>query len=226
MKTIVRETDHIFAVAASQIRNLLLEKPDAVLAVAAGRTMLPLWSRLGGVSFANAKLFQVAEFVGVPEDQTLRHLTETKMLVGTDFPPENCHWLTEETYTTYDEAIAGAGGLDLAILGIGINAHVGLNEPGTQYATRTRRQKLTVPTREQYHWLFGDAEKIPEYGLTMGIRTLVDARRIMVLASGKEKARAVFDMLYARDDSVIPAAFLQLPPEVTVYADLEAGSKL
>ena len=226
MKTVIRETDRMFDAAAEQIRSLLRRKPDAVLAVAAGRTMPPLWKRLGDVSFAKARLFQVSEFIGVSPEKSLRHLTESQLLSCTDLPAANCCWLSEETFASYDRLIAEAGGLDLAILGIGCNAHIGLNEPATQYDTRTRKQKLTEPTRRQYAWLFGDAEHAPEWGLTMGIHTLVDAGEIMVLASGEEKARAVFDMLYARDDSIIPAAFLQLPPEVTVYADVEAGCRL
>ena len=226
MKTVIRETDQMYDAAAEHIRSLLQAKPDAILAVAAGRTMLPLWKRLGDVSFAKARLFQVAEFIGAPEKKTLRRMTEEGLLACTDLKPENCSWLSEETLAGYDAMIDEAGGLDLAILGIGDNAHIGFNEPATQYDTRSRKQKLTNPTRAQYTWLFGDAESVPEYGLTMGIHTLVDARQVIVLASGEEKAKPVFDMLYARDDSIIPAAFLQLPPDVTVYADTDAAKKL
>ena len=87
-------------------------------------------------------------------------------------------------------------------------------------------QKLTDKTRQQLAWLFPDGASVPEKAVTMGIRTLTRAREIMVLALGEEKAKAVFDMLYARDDSVIPAAFLQIPADVTVYVDPPAGSKL
>ena len=90
----------------------------------------------------------------------------------------------------------------------------------------THRQKLTDKTRAQLAASFGSAEAVPEYAWTMGIKTLVSARKILVLAYGEEKAWAVFQMLYARDDSVIPAAFLQVPAEVTVLVDSAAAQKL
>ena len=105
--------------------------------------------------------------------------------------------MSEEKLTEFDALIHAAGGLDLAVLGIGDNAHIGFNEPATQYDTRCRVQKLTEKTRMQYSWMFGSAEAVPERACTMGIRT-----------------------------SVIPAAFLQLPFDVTVFADTDAGQKL
>lgn len=232
MKTIVLERDALFQRAADDIALFLKEHPAAVITMAAGRTMEPLWECLvqmvrdGKLSFEHVTLFQTAEFIDAPEEMTLRHRTEQLFLEKTDLKPENCHWLTESNYGSFDDRIREAGGLDLAILGIGRNAHIAFNEPATQYDTRCRIQKLTDKTREQYAWLFGSADAVPEKACTMGIHTLIDAKKIMVLAAGEEKKQAVFDMLYARDDSVIPAAFLQLPFDVTVYADTEAGSKL
>ena len=153
-------------------------------------------------------------------------MTEEKLLAVTDLKPDHCFWLDEKNLADCDEAIAKAGGLDLAVLGLGNNAHIGFNEPATQYDTRCRIQKLTAKTREQYSWLFGTAEAVPEKACTLGIHTLAEAKTIVVLALGEEKAQAVFDMLYARNDSVVPAAFLQLPFDVTVFADTEAGEKL
>ena len=94
------------------------------------------------------------------------------------------------------------------------------------YDSLTHRQKLTDKTRRQLAASFGSEEDAPRYAWTMGIKTLVSAGKILVLAYGEEKTEAVFQMLYARDDSVIPAAFLQLPPEVLVFVDPEAAKKL
>ena len=232
MKTFVSDSASIIERAAESIRDVLKEKPDAVITLAAGRTMLPLWERLGELvrkgelSLSEAKFFQTAEFLDAPEGKTLRRMTEDKLLAVTDLKPEHCFWLSGESLKDCDEKIAEAGGLDLAVLGLGRNAHIGLNEPATQYDTRCRIQKLTAKTREQYSWLFGAAVAVPERACTLGIHTLVEAKKILVLALGEEKAQAVFDMLYARDDSIIPAAFLQLPFDVTVFADTEAGRKL
>ena len=232
MKTIVSERTDVLTKAAEAICTVIREKPDAVITMAAGRTMLPLWELLGervregSVSFRKVTFVQTAEFLNAPEEKTLRHMTEEKLLAGTDLAPERCFWLSEENVGDCDERIREAGGLDLAVLGLGDNAHIGFNEPATQYDTRCRVQKLTVRTREQYSWLFGSAGEAPEKACTMGIRTLVEAKKIIVLTLGEEKAKATFDMLYARDDGVVPAAFLQLPFDVTVYADTEAGAKL
>ncbi len=232
MKTLVSDSASVLDRAAQAICALLKEKPDAAVTLAAGRTMLPLWERLGELvrhgelSFSQMKFFQTAEFIGAAAEKTFRNMTEEKLLTVTDLKPENCFWLTPENLKECDEAIAKAGGLDLAVLGLGNNAHIGFNEPATQYDTRCRIQKLTPKTREQYSWLFGTAEAVPERACTLGIHTLVEAKKILVLALGEEKAQATFDMLYARDDSIIPAAFLQLPFDVTVFADTEAGAKL
>ena len=232
MKTVVSDSVSVLNRAAQMISALLKEKPDAAVTLAAGRTMLPLWEKLGELvrqgelSFSQVKYFQTAEFIDAAAEKTFRRMTEEKLLAVTDMKPENCFWLTPENLKECDEAIAKTGGLDLAVLGLGNNAHIGFNEPATQYDTRCRIQKLAPRTREQYSWLFGTAEAVPEKGCTLGIHTLVEAKKIMVLALGEEKAQATFDMLYARDDSVIPAAFLQLPFDVTVFADTEAGKKL
>ncbi|MCR5089053.1 MAG: 6-phosphogluconolactonase [Oscillospiraceae bacterium] len=226
MKTIVKEQRELLQEAANQIAGLLRGKPDARIAMSAGRTMLPLWDMLAETDFSEAFLFQTAEFVSAPEEKTLRHMMETELLPRAGFRPENCFWLTEDTLGDFDERIAQKGGLDLAILGIGDNAHIAFNEPATPYDTRCRKQRLTGKTRKQYSWLFGGEAAVPASAVTMGIHTLTDAGKIMLLAFGEEKAQAVFDMLYARNDSVIPAAFLQLPADVTVYADPEAAGKL
>ena len=232
MKTIVSTRQDVLQQAADAISACFREKPDAVITMSAGRTMMPLWALLGdavhhgNVSFSEAYLFQTAEFVDVPFEKSLRQMMEDRLFPCTDFNPNKCFWLTPETVPDFDKRIKEAGGLDLAVLGIGDNAHIGFNEPATPYDTRCRVQKLTDKTRRQYSWLFEDTESVPEKAYTMGIHTLTEARKIIVICLGEEKAQATFDMLYARDDSVIPAAFLQLPFDVTVYADTEAAKKL
>ena len=231
MKTILckNESDWIDA-AASRVRKKIAD--GAVLALACGQTMGPLWDRLAGLcregklSLQDARILCVTELCGVPEEKSLRRLTEERLLRKIGIPEENCFWLTEENDGRCDEAIRRCGGLDLAVLGLGVNAHIGYNEPGTQFSTGCRIQKLTDKTKQQLAWLFPDGVSVPEKAVTMGIRTLTQAKEILLLAVGEEKAKAVFDMLYARDDSVIPAAFLQIPANVTVYADPAAGSRL
>ena len=232
MKTIIRKKEDSLALAADEIGSLLKEKPTAVLALSAGRTMSGLFTvladrcREGTLHLKQARIFAVTEFEDCGEEHSARAQLIRELVETTDLPLENCHFLTAESAEHYDGQIAALGGLDLAVLGLGVNAHIGYNEPAVPYDSLTHRQKLTDKTRRQLEGQFGSLELVPAYAWTMGIKTLVSARRILVLAYGEEKAEAVFQMLYARDDSVIPAAFLQLPPEVCVYVDDEAGRKL
>ncbi len=232
MKTVICSYDDCNAKAAEQIRRILSEKPNAVLALSAGRTPRGLYAELsrlcaaGELSFREARLFAVTEYEGVDEADSCRHMLESCFVNRTDIRPENCHFLSPETIGDYDAQIKEAGGLDVAVLGIGANAHIGFNEPAVAYNTLSHRQKLTDATKRQNAPVFGSAEAVPEYGYTMGIYTLVWAAEIMVLAFGAEKADAVHKMLYGRNDSSVPAAFLQIPRDVTVYLDEEAASKL
>ncbi len=226
MKTLVLEKNEALRTAAEQISKKLKEKPDAVIAMASGRTMLQLWERMEPDCFSQAICFQVSEFVGVPRDKSLRRMMEEHLLPKTGLNHERCFWLDAEHWKSCEDALQKAGGIDLAVLGIGDNGHIGFNEPAAPFSSRTRIQKLTDKTRNQYRWLFDTENAVPEEAYTMGIRTLTEARQIIVVAIGEEKAEAVFKMLYARNDSTVPAAFLQLPAEVTVYADQDAGKKL
>ena len=232
MKTFVAEKDACLDRAGDTIAALLEKKPNAVLAFSAGRTIVGLFDRLalrcaaGELSLKDATVFAVTEFEDAAEEKTARFQLTQALLARTDLQPANCHFLAADTAADYDARIAACGGLDLAVLGLGINAHVGYNEPAVPFNSLTHRQKLTDKTRAQLSEGFGSLEDTPQYAWTMGIKTLVSARQIVVLAFGEEKARAVFQMLYARDDSVVPAAFLQIPPEVLVCADPAAASKL
>lgn len=219
------------SLAAEQICELLRDKPEANLAICAGRTVEKLFAKLsercksGDLSLARARVFTVTEFASPAGENSSRRSLE-RLAAGTDLKLENCVFLSEDSFSGFDDVISAAGGLDLAVLGLGVNAHIGYNEPATPYSSLTHVQKLTDPTRRQLAEAFGGEEKVPERAYTMGIKTLVSARQIMLIALGEEKAEAVYKMLYGRDDSVVPAAFLQVPPEVTVYLDPAAAEKL
>ena len=143
-----------------------------------------------------------------------------------DAERENCFFLSEEKLENYDGMIAEKGGIDLAILDIGLNARIGFNEPATPFDSLSHRQKLSDSSRRELAPLFGGEERVPEFGLTMGIKTLVSARDILLISSGESRADAVFNMLYGRNDSFVPAAFLQIPLNVTAYLDGASAKKL
>lgn len=232
MKTIISDKTELVEKATRQICELVASKPEAVLALPAGETVRPLYERLaalcesGAMSLKKARIFAVTEFENAPEGLSCREQLEKELIEKTDVKKENCFFLTREALEGYDARIEAEGGLDLAVLGLGHNAHIGFNEPATPFDSLTHAQKLTDATRRQYAARFGGEEKTPQYGLTMGIKTLISAREVMVMAFGEDKAEAAFKMLYGRNDSAVPAAFLQIPLNVTVYLDHTAAQKL
>lgn len=231
MKTILckNESDWIDA-AASPVRETIAA--GGVLALACGQTMAPLWNRLtglcetGGLSFQNARILCVTEFCGVPEEKSCRRALTAGLLEKTDVRPENCYFPDPDAPGDYDALIESLGGLDLAVLGLGENCHIGYNEPGTLFDSRTHVQKLTDRTKRQLLKRGFTEKDMPESAVTMGIRTITGAREILLLARGADKAGAVYQTLYARTTSYIPSAFLQIPLNVTVVADEEAGREL
>lgn len=233
MKRIIgTETERVEQCAAA-ICRVLREKPEAVLALSAGADCLPVYRRVvrccaeEELNLANATVFLVDEFEGLSDDDARSCRNRLiSALEGTGGSCTQIKALTRENLENVDREIRAAGGLDLAVLELGINARFGFNEPATPYDSRAHRQKLTPATHREYAELFGSEEQVPDYGLTLGIKTIVEAREILATASGERKAKAAFDMLYGRDDSTVPAAFLQLPFEVTVYLDKAAASKL
>lgn len=229
MKTLIKELAELEEICAAQVKKLLKEKPGAVLALTAGRTTEGLYKllgekcRSGELSFKDAKIFAVTEYVGGNETDSCRSILKKQLIDNIDLPEKNFFVPEENEPEKYDSLIDAAGGIDLSILGIGVNGHIGYNEPATPFDSHTHIQKLTDATHRQYQ---GGERRLTEYALTMGIKTLVSSRNTLLLAAGREKADAVFKMIYGRTDSYIPAAFLQLPLEVTVCADPAAAAKL
>lgn len=218
--------------AALIIKETIQKKADAVFAFACGETMKPLWARLaelceqGELSFRDCRIICVTEFCGVKKEQSCRYALTKGLLEKTDVRPENCFFPDPDAPEATDALLDTLGGVDLAVLGIGENCHIGYNEPGTLFDSRTHVQKLTDRTKRQLLKRGFTETDMPEKAVTLGIKTLTDAREILLLASGAEKAAAVYQMLYARTTSYIPAAHLQIPLNVTVLLDREAAEKL
>ena len=208
------------------------KRPGSTLALACGETMRPVWARLaeyckdGSLRLAEARILCVTEFCDVPAEKSCRHALQTGLLEKTDARAENCFFPDPDAPEAYDKLIETLGGLDLAVLGIGEDCHIGYNEPGTLFESRTHVQKLTDRTKRQLLKRGFSADDMPERAVTMGIKTLTEAREILLLARGAEKAAAVYQMLYAKTTSYIPAAYLQIPLNVTVLLDAGAAEKL
>lgn len=233
MKTIVSTREETLKNAADALGRVLEEKPDAVLALSAEEDCLALYETvaeecaLGRPGLFRARIFSVEELEGMPASEANSRGAKLRaVLEKSGARADNLTLLSEENAADYDALIAAAGGIDLAVLSLGINARVGFNEPATPFDTRTHRQKLAPATRRELAESFGGEERVPVFGLTMGIKTLVEARETLIVSLGASHAKAVFDSLYGRDDSTVPAAFLQLYPNVTLYLDEESAAKL
>ena len=229
MKTIISEKNEACQKAAERIAQLLAEKSDACLAFSAVGLPDEFFDALnelyiaGKADFSKARFFSAGEFV--PGDKLGKKLWE-KFLLKVKADKENCFLLNEMNYGEYDEKIASCGGLDMIIAGIGNNCEISFNEPGTAFSSRTHIQSLSDSFRRQFSELFENPEEIPKKAMTLGIKTVTEAKEIMVMAFGEEKADAVHKMLYARNDAAVPAAFLQIPADVSVYVDPAAAGKL
>ena len=229
MKTeICKTTAELVEIAAKTIQNQLNQKPDSVLALACGETMKPLWAALAEHApvMKDARVLCITELCGVEEGKTCRHALTEGLLRKTDIKPENCFFPDADAPEDCDRLIESLGGIDLAVLGIGEDCHIGYNEPGTLFDTATHVQKLTDRTRRQLLKRGFTEQDMPQYAVTMGVRTLTDAGEILVIASGGDKAGAVYQMVYAKTTPYIPAAYLQIPLEVTAIFDNEAAGEL
>lgn len=242
MEVVIPEDPSTIAhLAADPICRFLERKPHAVLGLATGSTPLPLYAELvrrykaGEVSFADAQAFMLDEYIGLPVDhpEAYSNVIRTQFTGLVDFPDRAVHALdgmapdVTGTCTGYEEAIAQAGGVDLQILGIGTDGHIGFNEPGSSLASRTRVKALLPQTRRDNARFFGgDLDQVPQHSITQGLGTIMEARHILLLATGEGKARAVRELVEGPVSAMWPATILQHHPHVTVLLDEAAASQL
>lgn len=226
------------ASVAAELRVLLRAEPRAVLGFATGNTPIGLYRTLaadraaGRVSLALASSFNLDEYVGLdPEDprrfgawmreQLFRHVDLP--LARARFPDVDAVDL-DAAARAYEAALASAGGLDWLVLGIGRNGHVGFNEPGSSVDSRTRVVELAETTRADAARTFGGAENVPRRAITMGVATILGAKRIRVLAFGAAKAAIVRACLHEPVSERCPATFLRGHPDVELHLDPESAA--
>ncbi|MEZ5091171.1 glucosamine-6-phosphate deaminase [Nocardioides sp.] len=238
---ILPDAEAIGRLAADQICALLDRKPDAVLGLATGSSPLPTYDELvrrhdaGQVSFAGARAFTLDEYVGLAADHPERylHVIERELTGRVDLDPSRVagpDGLAADVpaaCAAYEQAIADAGGVDLQILGIGTDGHIGFNEPGSSLASRTRIKTLTRQTRLDNARFFGDdLEAVPTHCLTQGLATIMSARHVVLVATGQGKAQAVHQLAEGAVSAMWPASVLQHHPHVSVLVDEAAASRL
>lgn len=239
MQLIVTDPQQAAVRAAGLYVDLLRRKPDAVLGLATGSTPLGLYARLaalyraGELSFRRATSFNLDEYVGLPatHDQSYRYFMEHNLFSHVDLPAERTHVpsgldVSDAALAGYDAAIEAAGGIDLQLLGLGGNGHIGFNEPGTPFGLGTHVVELTARTRQDNARFFASLDEVPTHAATMGVKTVMHARAILLLAFGSAKAEAVRAALIGPVTEEVPASVLQLHPDVTVICDEEAAKLL
>lgn len=226
--------------AADIIAAQLIVDPSSVLGLATGSTPIGLYSNLVAdfeadrISFEGASTFNLDEYRGLAADheQSYRSFMQQHLFDHVDVCPEAAHVPdgsnpdAEDACAAYEEAIAEAGGIDLQLLGLGHNGHIGFNEPGEDFPVRTHLVQLAQSTIEANSRLFDSADDVPREAYTMGIGTIMRARAILVVASGVDKAQIVRDAFFGPVTPQAPASILQLHSNVTVVVDAEAGSLL
>ena len=238
---ILQNSNAVAAEGAKRIRLLLSEKPAAVLGLATGRTPLSMYQQLaadcreGRVSFAEVTTFNLDEYVGLSADdqQSYRYYMNRELFDQIDIDQGNTHLPTclpgvnpVSVGQHYEAAIAAAGGIDLQILGIGQNGHIGFNEPTSSLNSRTRVKTLTRETLERNSQYFDDPDTQPLIAVTMGIATILGATALLLLATGQEKAAAIQQLVEGPVSAMWPATALQLHERVTVLIDDAAASRL
>lgn len=237
MRIIIDTPEKIAEMAALRYVELLSQKPNAILGLATGSTPIGLYKELvklnreGKLSFKDATTFNLDEYVGLEptHDQSYRYFMNENLLSHVDVPTEKTHVPSGIDLTkaaSYDSEIAAAGGIDLQLLGIGNNGHIGFNEPGTPIGSTTHLVELTQSTREANARFFGSIDDVPTQAVTMGIKTVMNAKSIILIALGKGKAETIKNTLQGEVTPEVPASILQLHPDVEVYLDHEAASLL
>jgi glucosamine-6-phosphate deaminase len=221
------------------VARLVATKPDAVLGLPTGATPRPVYAELArrhrddGLSFARVTTFNLDEYVGVPGSHpgSFRRYMDETFFRHVDLAPERAHvpdgMATDvpASCAAYEAAIAAAGGLDLVLLGLGEDGHIAFNEPTSSFASRTRIKTLSAASRAANQPSFG-ADPIPGHVITMGIATILSAKRVVLLAHGPRKATIFAAMVEGPLTSMVPASALQLHPSATVIGDEAAGSSL
>jgi glucosamine-6-phosphate deaminase len=241
MEVIVQRTPGDMArAAAREVAQVLNAKPNAVLGMATGSTPLGVYQELvrlhrkGELDFSHVTTFNLDEYVGLPagHEQTYLATIHRELTDGLGLARDRVHGpdpAAEGIATAgarYERLIADAGGVDLQLLGIGSDGHLAFNEPGSSLASRTRIKTLTRRTREDNARFFGSVDEVPVHVLTQGLGTILEARHLILIATGTGKAEAIAAAVEGPLSASCPASVLQLHPHATVVLDEAAAAGL
>lgn len=237
---ILRDAGAVARLAADAVEAVIRGRPSPVLGLATGSSPLGTYAELrrrhreAGLSFARATAFLLDEYVGLPVDhpQRYRAVIDAELASRVDLRPEAVHAPdaldgdVPAGCAAYERAITDAGGIDIQLLGIGSDGHLGFNEPGSSLSSRTRIKTLAEQTRSDNARFFATLAEVPYHVLTQGLGTILGARHLVLLALGERKADAVAAALEGPLSASCPASVLQLHPHATVILDDAASGRL
>jgi glucosamine-6-phosphate deaminase len=236
-----RDEEEVNEQAAQLVAGAIRRKPSLTLGLATGSTMIGLYRHLarlhreGSLDFSQTTTFNLDEYLGLPSShpQSFHHFMHEHFFRHVNVQPRNIHIPDgsirgdyDQYCASYEQAIRAAGGIDLQLLGIGRNGHIGFNEPTSSLASRTRLKVLSRETLDDNATSFGPGEESPRCAITMGIGTILEARKILLLATGQSKAAAVAKSIEGPITCAVSASALQLHPDVTFLLDEPAAAQL
>lgn len=239
--TVLDTSEQVAAALAERVVSVLRARPDAVLGLASGRTPVEGYAELrrrhlaGETDWSRTSTFNLDEFAGIDgrHPGSFRQFMERHLFAEVNLHAERIHFLNgvasdlDAECERYEAAISAIGGIDLQLLGIGSNGHIGFNEPGENLPVRTHRVHLMESTKRDNAMLFGnDPLQVPDEALSMGIGTILGARHIVLVATGLKKAACVQEAASGRLTTRVPASMLQVHPDVELLLDREAASLL
>ena len=237
MKVVVGNNEQISKLIAEEFIKVINAKPNCVLGLATGTSPLKVYAELvkankeGRVTFKDVTTFNLDEYIGLEgtHNQSYRYFMNENLFNHIDINKERTHVLKGTgdylAYANqYDKLIADFGGIDIQILGIGSDGHIAFNEPGTPFNSLTHVAELAESTIVDNSRLFNDISEVPTKAVTMGLKSIMNARKIVLIATGKNKAKAIYNLLKGPKTEEVPCSILQDHKDCTIYCDEEAYS--
>ena len=237
MKVIVGDEKELSRLIAEEFIKQVNAKPNSVWGLATGTSPLGVYANLvkankeGRVTFKDVATFNLDEYIGLEGThvQSYRYFMNDNLFDHIDIDKSKTHVLKGVgdymAYANqYDAEIASFGGIDLQILGIGSDGHIAFNEPGASFDSLTHVETLTESTIRDNSRLFNDISEVPTKAVTMGLKSIMNARKIVLIATGKNKAKAIYNLLKGPMTEQVPCSILQKHPDCTIYVDEEAYS--
>ena len=237
IKVVVANYEKISALIGEEFISQINKKPNSVLGLATGTSPLGIYAYLvkankeNRVSFKKVTTFNLDEYIGLDENnpQSYRYFMNKNLFNHIDIDKEKTHVLLGvgdylKYANEYDEEINKNGGIDLQLLGIGSDGHIAFNEPGTSFDSLTHVAKLTAQTIKDNARLFNDISEVPIEAVTMGLKSIMNAKRIVLIATGKNKAQAIFNLLKGPISEEAPCSILRKHHDCTIYVDEDAYS--